>query len=121
MSRPIKGGIYWVPDTSLSLPPQNERFEHPQRVFLVLSCNEVLGDPAWSVVSGVPLSSSTQYRTRFDVKFSAGEAGLSKKCWARIHAIQPLAIADLGDHVGTVSVARLEEIHVRAMELWGGI
>lgn len=116
----IHGGIYYIADAALTLPPDSERQLHQERrPFLVLSGPDTNADPDWTVVSGCPLSSSTVYRTHLDVKLAAGEGGVTKKCWVRIHAIQPILKEDLEDRVGSLDAVRLQEVQARLLQYLG--
>ena len=85
----------------------------------MLSGDTTNDDPAWVTVLVVPLSSSTTRRTRFCVKLSVGEGNLSKKTWARVPAVQPLAKAHLQDFSGPLPVDKLEQIQARLFEYMG--
>ncbi|MCA4724832.1 type II toxin-antitoxin system PemK/MazF family toxin [Mycolicibacterium fortuitum] len=102
MTFPVRRGyIYQVEDKILRLPPEDKRQVHiERRPFLVFSGDVTNGDSTWPVVSGFPISSSTTYRTEFDVQLGAGDGNLSKKGWVRIHAVQPLLKTDLQDCTG---------------------
>jgi mRNA-degrading endonuclease toxin of MazEF toxin-antitoxin module len=120
MALPVQGGIYYVDERWLNLPPESERIVHDaRRPFLVLSGNATNSESTWRTVSGCPISGSTTYRTRFDVKFSAGEWGLTKKCWLRVHALQPVMKADLEDQLGLIDNVRLEEVQARVLQHLG--
>src|ERR1035438_4955183 len=109
MPQVVIGSLYLVNDSKLTLPPEQERQVHEERRrFLVLSSPETNSDPEWPVVLGCPVSASTNFKTRFDVKLAYGEAGASKKCWIRVPAVQPLLKTDLEDLTGTLTADRLE-------------
>lgn len=65
------------------------------------------------------MSGSTTYKTRFDVKLAAGEAGTSKKCWIRVPATQPLLKSDLEDLTGKLQASKLSEVQARLVEYLG--
>ncbi len=116
------GGLYLVADSKLTLLPAEERQVHAERRrFLVLSSLETNSDESWPVVLGCPVSASTSYKTRFDVKLAYGEAGVTKKCWIRVPAAQPLLKDDLEDLTGTLSADRLEEVQARLVDYLGMI
>lgn len=98
----VRGGIYNVPDVGLTLPPESTRGDAHKtaRPFLVMSADAKNVDPNWPTVVGCPLSTSTTYKTQFDVKLAAGAGNVPKKCWVRVPAIQPIAKEDLGDKLG---------------------
>jgi mRNA-degrading endonuclease toxin of MazEF toxin-antitoxin module len=109
-----------VADSKLTLLPKEERQVHDERRrFVLLSGAETTSDEGWPVVLGCPVSGSTRYRTRFDVKLAYGEAGVTKKCWVRVPGAQPLLKADLEDLTGTLSAERLEEVQARLLEYLG--
>jgi len=114
------GGLYLVADSKLILLPAGERQLHEERRrFLVLSRSETNSDEEWPFVLGCPVSASTRYRTRFDVKLAYGEANVTKKCWVRVPAAQPLLKVDLQDLTGTLSGVRLEEVQARLLDYLG--
>lgn len=115
-----RGAIFMIPDGALTLPPESLRGEvhKERRPFVILTNNESILDPNFPIVTGCPISSSTNFRTSFDVKLPAGEGGVVKKCWVRIPAIQPLAksVVLTQDMCGTLSPAYLEAIDVAIAE-----
>lgn len=116
----IVGCLYLVADEKTRLLPEEQRQQHDERRrFVVLSAPETNSDDAWPVVLGCPVSASTRYRTRFDVVLNYGEAGVTKKCWIRVPAIQPLLKNDLEDRTGTLRPERLEEVQARLLEYLG--
>ena len=113
----IVGGLYLVADSKLTLLPSEERQLHDERRrFVVLSGSPTNSDENWPLVLGCPISASTRYKTKFDVRLAAGEAGTSKKCWIRIPAAQPLEKKSLEDLTGTLEDGRLREAHARLLE-----
>jgi mRNA-degrading endonuclease toxin of MazEF toxin-antitoxin module len=117
----IVGGLYFVADHKIVLPPEEERMLHQERRrFVVLTSADTNRDPEWPTVLGAPLSASTRYRTRFDVKIAAAEAGTTKKCWIRIPAVQPLKKSDLEDLTGVLSEQRLWEARARLFHYIAG-
>lgn len=116
----IIGGLYLVVDSKLTLLPSEERQVHDERrPFIVLSGSATNSQGDWPVVLGCPVSGSTRYKTRFDVRLAAGEAGATKKCWIRIPAAQPLLKGDLQDRTGTLTAVRLQEVQARLLEYLG--
>ncbi|WIE69214.1 type II toxin-antitoxin system PemK/MazF family toxin [Curtobacterium sp. MCLR17_054] len=114
------GGIYLVKEDALTLPPEASRTKHAERrPFVVLSGAGTNSRIDWKTVLGCPISSSTSYRTEFDVKLAQGEFGATKKCWIRIPALQPILKTDLEDLTGTLDAARLEEAQARVLEFMG--
>jgi mRNA-degrading endonuclease toxin of MazEF toxin-antitoxin module len=115
----VVGGLYMVADEKITLLPEEERQVHDERRrFLVLSGNTNSED-GWPVVLGCPVSASTSFKTRFDVKLAAGEAGTTKKCWIRIPATQPLLKTALEDLTGTLKADRLQEVQARPLQYLG--
>jgi mRNA-degrading endonuclease toxin of MazEF toxin-antitoxin module len=115
----VLGGVYWVADARLTLPPDNDRQLHPRRGVVILSGPETNSDPAWLLVQVVPLSSESTRKTRFCVKISAGEGNVDKKVWARVPAVQPILKSDLQDYVGVLPETRVEEIQARLWQYLG--
>ncbi|ONH59648.1 hypothetical protein CcI49_17045 [Frankia sp. CcI49] len=110
--RPIViGGIYWINDDKISMPPETNRLNHPRRMVLVVS-GPSNGDPAWPLVQIMPLSSQSTRKTRWCVKINAGQGNVERKCWVRIPLSQPILKADLQDQVGVLPEALL--LHVQA-------
>jgi mRNA-degrading endonuclease toxin of MazEF toxin-antitoxin module len=113
----IVGGVYLVADEKLTMSPEAARTVHDERRrFVVLSGPTSNSDPDWPVVLGCPISASTSFKTRFDVKLGFGEAGVTKKCWIRVPALQPLMKTDLQDRTGQLDAAKLEELQARVLE-----
>jgi mRNA-degrading endonuclease toxin of MazEF toxin-antitoxin module len=111
---PVRGGVYLVPDdVMILLPAQLRKVLHAgRRYFVVLSGDETNEDTEWPVVSGCPISSSTTLKTKFDVQLGAGEAGVQKKCWVRVPALQSIEKKHLEDFTGLLDPARLQQIDV---------
>ncbi|MFH9393974.1 type II toxin-antitoxin system PemK/MazF family toxin [Streptomyces sp. NPDC017556] len=116
----ITGGIYLVNDRAIKLPPEDKRNWHvTRRSFLVLSGGDTNAASDWPIIFGCPLSTATSFVSRFDVKLAAGEGNVNKKCWVRIPQAQPLTKADLQDHTGILTAARLEEVYARLLWYMG--
>lgn len=115
----IVGGLYMVVDEKITLLPKEERQVHEERRRFVVLSGETNSDQEWPLVLGCPVSASTSFRTRFDVKLAAGEAGATKKCWIRIPATQPLLKTDLEDLTGTLKADRLQEVQARLLQYLG--
>jgi mRNA-degrading endonuclease toxin of MazEF toxin-antitoxin module len=112
------GNIYLVKDDSVNLPPEVKRTQvHQQRTVIVLSTNKINHDDAWEVVMVAPISSSTKFRTEYCVQLNVPEGNVTKKCWIRTSAIQPIAKADLGDFTGKVSDAKLDDVMQELLSL----
>jgi hypothetical protein len=76
----IAGGLYFVADEKVTLLPREDRQVHEERRRFVVLSGDTNSDETWPLVLGCPVSGSTSFRTRFDVKLAAGEAGTTKKC-----------------------------------------
>jgi mRNA-degrading endonuclease toxin of MazEF toxin-antitoxin module len=117
---PKVGGIYLVADADLQLPPKEDRQLHTERrPVVVVSGVRPNNDLNWPVVLVVPLSSSTTRKTRYCVTINSGEGNVTKKTWARVPAVQPLAKDDLQDHLGVLPLARLEQIQAKLLQYMG--
>ncbi|MFI7552505.1 type II toxin-antitoxin system PemK/MazF family toxin [Micromonospora sediminimaris] len=121
ISSPIViGGLYYVKDSIVSLPPNDGRNIHDERrPVVVLSGPNTNSFAGWRTVLVAPTSTSTSLKTKYCVKLAAGEGNLPKKCWVRVVAVQPLLKSDLQDHLGVLSAARLEEIQARLFQYMG--
>ncbi|WP_047869761.1 type II toxin-antitoxin system PemK/MazF family toxin [Nocardiopsis sp. RV163] len=122
MKPPIKrGGVYWVPDRLLSLPPDYDRDPHPRRAVVVISGDAENENQDWPFVLVAPCSSQSSRRTRYCVKLSQGVANVQKKCWIRVAAAQPVAKEDIGDYVGQLPAHLLEDVYVNLAEYTGQV
>ena len=124
--RYLAGSIYLVADSRLTLPSGESRLVHDERrpVLVVSDQNEVHGTNAqdargWPSVLVVPISSSTTYKTRFDVKLAAGCGNLTKKAWARVPALQAIDKAYLEDLLGQVPPDVLDGITAQILDYLG--
>ena len=116
----LTGGVYLVADNALSLPPNSAREYHDERrPFVVVSGQEYNDNPAWPLVLGCPMSSSTRRKTEFCVKLAAGEANCIKKTWIRVPAIQPLEKKALGDYTGPLPDEKLELLRAKVLQYMG--
>lgn len=116
----IIGGVYLVQDERLRLIPEEERVTHDTRRPVVVVTGPVTnGDPAWQFVLACPISGSTSRRTRFDVQLAAGQGGVTKKCWIRIPAVQPLLKTQLEDRSGTLDERLLSQVQARLAQYMG--
>ena len=115
-----RGAIFMIPDEALTLPPESLRGEPhlERRPFLILSNDESNLDPNFLIVMGCPISSSTKFRTGFDVKLNQGQGGVSKKCWIRVPAMQPLpkSIVASQDKTGVVPSDILEDVDISLVQ-----
>lgn len=113
MKSPIrKGGVYWVADSCLTLPPNDDRELKPTRPVIVVSGDETNENPDWPIVLVIPVSTSHTLKTEFCLKLGAGVGNLPRKGWARVVAIQPLTKEQIQDLMGMLpseTVALLEE------------
>lgn len=116
----INGGVYYVSDSVISLPPNDERRYHDERrPVVVISGPNTNSSKGWRTVLIAPISTSTSLKTGYCVKLSAGEGGVPKKCWVRVVAVQPLMKSDLEDRLGVLPAERLEEIQARLFQYLG--
>lgn len=116
----VIGGVYYVKDSAITLPPNDERnFHDERRPVVVLSGPDTNSNGGWRIVLVAPISSSSSLKTGFCVKLAAGDGGVVKKCWVRVVAIQPLLKSDLGDRLGVLPAGRLEEIQARLFQYMG--
>lgn len=116
----VNGGVYYVKDPAISLPPnQGREFHDQRRPVVVLSGPATNSNGGWPIVLVAPISSSTSLKTSYCVRLAAGEAGVTKKCWIRVVAVQPLSKADLEDRIGVLSATRLEEVQARLFQYMG--
>jgi mRNA-degrading endonuclease toxin of MazEF toxin-antitoxin module len=120
------GAVYFVTDSDLMLPGDEQRQLHNSRrpVVVVSDQNERHGTNAmsadeWPSVLVIPVSSSTNYRTRFDVKLGAGEGNLTKKGWVRVPALQVIDKDSLDELIGRISAEKLDEITAQVLNYLG--
>jgi mRNA-degrading endonuclease toxin of MazEF toxin-antitoxin module len=120
------GAVYYVGDENLMLPGEQTRRVHSERRPVVILSDQAqthgtnaLHENEWPSVLAVPISSSTSYKTRFDVKIPAGEANLPKKGWARVPATQALDKAALTDMLGQVRPETLDAITAQLLNYLG--
>jgi mRNA-degrading endonuclease toxin of MazEF toxin-antitoxin module len=107
-----RGGVYYVSDRSLTMPPNDQRTYHPKRPVIVISGDAKNQQSDWPLVLVVPTSTATSLKTGYCVKLAQGMGNLPSKCWARVVCAQPYLKEELGDHLGRVSpqtVALIEE------------
>ncbi|MEU2299633.1 type II toxin-antitoxin system PemK/MazF family toxin [Streptomyces antibioticus] len=123
MSVPVyAGGIYYVVDEKLRLIPDEERQLHDtRRPVLIVTGPTANGDTKWPFVLACPISGSTSRKTRYDVQLAQGQGGVTKKCWVRVPAIQPLMKEALGDRLGTLEERLLSQVQVRLAQYLGMI
>jgi len=115
----VQGGIYWVNDRALTMPPNDDRKTYPRRPVVVLTGPDTNSLTGWPFVLVAPISSESKRKTMYCVKVSAGEGNVATKCWIRIPAIQPLLKSQLGDMTGILPAPRLEEAHARLWQYLG--
>ena len=114
------GDVYLVRDERISLLPDSDRNIHSERrPFVILSNNQKNSQQNWPVVLGCPISSSTKYRTEYDFKLGHGEAGVTKKCWITVPALQRLLKEDLEDKQGALDASQLEEVQAAVLDYMG--
>lgn len=73
----------------------------------------------WPSVLIVPISSSTSFKTRFDVLIPAGCGNLPKKGWARVPAVQPIDKQHLGEMLGQVPLDVLDDVTGQVLNYLG--
>jgi hypothetical protein len=70
----VTGGVYFINECFITLPPESEREVHStRRRFVVLSGEPYVSDPRWEVVLGCQVSGSTTFNTTLCVKLLAGD------------------------------------------------
>jgi len=118
--------MYYIADSVLALPGDESRVIHDEKrpVLVISDQNEAHGVNAedkrsWPTVLVVPISSSTSYKTRFDVRLPAGCGNLPKKGWARIPAVQPVEKDHLRDMLGQVPSEVLDEVTAQVLNYLG--
>ncbi|MCI1018192.1 type II toxin-antitoxin system PemK/MazF family toxin [Microbacterium sp. C5A9] len=118
MTVPIRlGGLYWVPDSAVALPPQKpNRVMHPKRPFLVFSNDSVNTDDEWPLVLGFPVTTSHEFATRFCVNLPKGTCPLPKESWVQVPLLQPLAKEKLQTYVGPLAANTLEDIRLSLIQ-----
>lgn len=119
MNVPIRmGGLYWVPDTAVALPPKTlkERALHPSRPFLVHSNDTVNTDDQWPIVLGFPLTTSHEFATPFCVNVPKGSCSLPAESWVQVPLLQPLAKEKLREYVGPLPATLMENVRVRLLQ-----
>ena len=116
-----RGALYWVPDTSVALPPttSKDRVPHPRRPFLIISNDERNADYAWPVVLGFPLTTSLEFKTEYDVAVAKGVAGLAQDSVIRVVMLQPIAKAKLTQRMGQLPASTVEECVARMLDYAG--
>jgi mRNA-degrading endonuclease toxin of MazEF toxin-antitoxin module len=120
------GSIYFVADDKIVLPEAGRRQLHRERrPVLIVSdlggLNQTNCNETWPSVWVVPVSSSTTYKTRFDIKIAAGDGNLAKKGWARVPALQVMDKSYLQDLVGIVHRTTLESVIAQVLSYLGDV
>ncbi|MFI0238230.1 type II toxin-antitoxin system PemK/MazF family toxin [Streptomyces sp. NPDC016845] len=123
MSVPVyAGGVYYVVDDKLRLIPDEQRQLHDtRRPVLIVTGPTANVDTKWPFALVCPISGSTGRKTRYDVQLAAGQGGVTKKCWVRIPAVQPLMKDMLGDRLGTLEERVLSQVQARLAQYLGMI
>lgn len=120
MTEPIRRGhIFWVPDSTIRLPPNDKRDFHRQRPFLVLSNDTKNTETTWPIVFGCPLSTSDEHATEFDVPLPKGAGGVPYDCYVLVVLAQAIAKSKLRDRTGQLDANVMEEIIARQLEYQG--
>lgn len=95
--QPVKFGcVYFIEDSLIKFPPEDHRTVHPKRAVLVVSSDRVNYEQNWELAYVLPLSSGSKSHP-LDVRISAGNGGVTKKCWARIAHGQAVLKSELQD------------------------
>ena len=114
------GGVYFVKDELITLLPEEDREAHEERrPVVVLSGSKTNDDAVWRTVLCCPISGSTSRKTAYCVALAYGEANMTKKCWIRVPAIQPLMKDHLEDYVGALPPEKLRLLHLRLVQYMG--
>ena len=116
MSVPIRrGGVYWVDDRVVGLPPTetDKRNFHPRRPFLVVSNDDRNCEDDWPMVLGYPISTADHFRSEFDVPLPKGAANLPDRCHVQVALAQPIAKTKVLDRLGQVDANTMELVVAR--------
>lgn len=124
MTDPIRrGAVYWIPDTSVNLPPNAgpTRKIKPKRPFLVISNDKQNDEAGWPVVLGFPLTTSDEFRSEFDVALKKGAGDLPEDCTVRVVLLQPIAKTKIGPRIGQLPANTVQECVARALDYMGAL
>ena len=117
MAGPIairRGSVYYVADDAIKLvPDEGNRQQHDRRPVLVVSGDRTNADPAWPIVLIMPISTSAKKATEHCVALATGEGGVSKDCWVRTTAIQPIEKRLIQDMLGRLLANKLEIVDAK--------
>ncbi len=125
MSRdPIRrGDVYWVtyafPHEKASVVGSEEEAEK-QRPILILQNDEDNGNAHYPLVQAAPITTQKTERVYAqDVLLPAGEADLQRTSKALLGLTQPFLKAHLGQRLGRISPAKMREVDVKLLRLFG--
>lgn len=117
--QPVLGGVYYVSDVALSMPPNNDRNYHNKRTVLVVSGTAVNRDASRPSVTVAPISGSQRWRSPDCVRLQLGDGGVTKPCWVRVPHLQPILKADLADFLGVLPAAKVREVQAHVAQYLG--
>ncbi|WP_407921053.1 type II toxin-antitoxin system PemK/MazF family toxin [Arthrobacter terricola] len=112
--------MYWVADSEIDMPPEQNRTTHPRRPVVVLTGDHKNDDSDWPIVVVCPVSSGAQV-SEYDVRIPANTGGLSSKGWARVCLIQPLDKAFLDDRIGQLEANMVDQLMANYLGYLGAI
>jgi len=116
---PVLGGVYYVSDVALSMPPNNDRSYHDRRTVLVVSGATANRDASWPSVTVAPISGSLRWRSPNCVRLQLGDGGVTKHCWVRVPHVQPILKTDLVDFLGVLPAAKVREVQAHVAHYLG--
>ncbi|RIK77426.1 MAG: growth inhibitor PemK [Planctomycetota bacterium] len=112
MSKPRRGEVWYV-----DLEPTRGHEQGGRRPALVISVDALNLGPA-DLLIVVPITSRAK-GVRSHVEIAAGEAGLTKKSFAKCEDIRSISTDRLGRRLGTVAEATLRRVEVVTRYLLG--
>ncbi|MEZ2388238.1 type II toxin-antitoxin system PemK/MazF family toxin [bacterium RCC_150] len=115
-----RGHLYWVADSEVEMPPEQNRTSHSQRPVIVITGDHKNDDTDWPIVAVCPVSSGAQ-ASAYDVRIPANTGGLRAKGWARVCLIQPLDKALLGDRIGQLEANMVDDVIANYLGYLGAI
>lgn len=123
----MAGCIFYVADVETRLPGggRERRVHEERRAVLIVSdqgdrhSTNAMPANLWPSVLVVPISSTSKYKTIFDVYLPKGEGNLSKEGWARVPAIQMIDKDFLEDMTGQVRTETLDQVTAQILNYLG--
>jgi mRNA-degrading endonuclease toxin of MazEF toxin-antitoxin module len=115
----LRGGVYVVSDSALTMPPNDKRQIKRTRPVIVLSGPVPNQDRDWLGVLVVPTSTSPDFVTPYCVEIARGDGNMTAQTWARVPMVQPILKEDLGNHWGIVKPPTLELLEARLLDYMG--